>query len=210
MKKAFGTLLTEFATSSVAVNNCTVTLNWTSKDVAAMKYEIERKAPGDVAYVKISEVNPETGDLLSTHIYQTTNTLTNIAAGTVSYRVRQIMDTAAATFYAAYIDTANVTIATACTTTATTDPDITGTKLTVAPNPAGGSTTLIIETNFAIANMPIAVYDMEGRLMLHLQRSKAAGKLSIDLPVNKLAKGKYIIKVNKGTKTIGKTELLKL
>jgi serine protease AprX len=210
MKKAFGSLVTEFATSSASVNNCTVTLNWTSKDVAAMKYEIERKAPGDAGYIKIGELNPQPGDLLSTHSYQSGNILTNVAAGTISYRIRQIMDTAAATFYAAYIDTAHVTIATACTTTATTDPDITGTTITVAPNPASGSTTLIIETNFAIANMPVALYDMEGRLMLQLQRSKAAGKLSIDLPVNKLAKGKYIIKVNKGTKTIGKTELLKL
>jgi len=210
MKKAFGSLLTEFATSSAAVNNCTVTLNWTSKDVAAMKYEIERKTPGDVAFVKISELTPLPGNLLSTHTYQITNTLTNIGAGTVSYRIRQIIDTAAATFSAAYIDTTNVTIATACTTTATTDPDAAGTKLTVAPNPAKGSTTLIIETNFAITNMPVAVYDMEGRLLLQLQRSKAAGKLSIDLPLNKLAKGKYIIKVSKGNKTIGKTELLKL
>lgn len=210
MKNAFASLLTEFATSSATANNCTVTLNWISKDVGAMKYEIERKAPGDADYIKIGETNPQPGDLLSNHTYQSTDILSKVVAGTVSYRIRQILDTAAATFYAAYIDTANVTIATACTTTATTDPDIAGTKLTVAPNPASGSTTLIIETNFAIATMPVAVYDMEGRLMLQLRQSKAAGKISIDLPVNKLAKGKYIIKVCKGNKTIGKTELLKL
>ena len=210
MKKAFSSLLTEFATSSATVNNCTVTLNWTSKDVATMKYEIERKAPADAAFIKISEINPLAGNLLSVHTYQAANTLTNVAAGTVAYRIRQIVDTASATFYAAYIDTADITIATACTTTATTDPDITGTKIMVAPNPAGGAASLIVETNYAIVNMPIAVYDMKGRLMLQLHRSKAAGKISIDLPVNKLAKGKYIIRVNKGSKTIGKTELLKL
>lgn len=210
LKKAFGALLTEFATSSATVNNCIVTLNWTSKDIAAMKYEIERKAPGDISYIKIGELSPQAGDLLSVHTYQSTNTLTNIAAGTVSYRIRQIVDTAAAAFFAVYIDTADITIATACTTTATADPDINGTKITVAPNPASGAATLIIETNYAIAAMPIAVYDMKGRLILQLQRSKTAGKISVDLPVNKLAKGKYIIKVNKGPKTIGKTELLKL
>jgi hypothetical protein len=210
MKKAFGSLLTEFAASSATVNNCTVTLNWTSKDVAVMKYEIERKAPGDAAFVKISELNPQAGDLLSTHTYQSINTLTNVAAGVISYRIRQIVDTATATFTAVYIDTANINITSACTTTATTDPDITATKIIVAPNPANGAASLIVETNYAIANMPIAVYDMKGRLMLQMQRSKAAGKISIDLPVNKLAKGKYIIKVNNGRKTIGKTELLKL
>jgi serine protease AprX len=210
MKKAFSSLLTEFAASSATVNNCIVTLNWTSKDVAAMKYEIERKAPGDAGFVKIRELTPQAGDLLSTHTYQATNTLTNVAAGTISYRIRQIIDTASATFYAVNIDTADITIAAACTTTATTDPDITGTKIIVTPNPADGTASLIVETTYAIPNMPIAVYDMKGRLMLQLQRSKAAGKISIDLPINKLAKGKYIIKVNKAAKTIGKTDLLKL
>ncbi|MEI9807971.1 MAG: hypothetical protein WDO16_08915 [Bacteroidota bacterium] len=34
-----------------------VTLNWSSKDVSAMKYEVQRKAPGDADYSKIGEVN---------------------------------------------------------------------------------------------------------------------------------------------------------
>ena len=210
MKKAFSLLLTEFATSSASVNNCIVTLNWKSKDVAAMKYEIERKAPASIAFSKIGETISQPGDLLSTHTYQFNNTLTNIPAGTISYRIRQIIDTASVTFAAVYIDTVNVNISTGCTTTATTDPDRTGTKITVAPNPASGTTSLIVETNYAIAKMPIAVFDMKGRLILQMQRSKPAGKITIDLPVQKLANGKYIIKVNNGQKNIGKTELLKL
>jgi hypothetical protein len=58
--------------------------------------------------------------------------------------------------------------------------------------------------------MPIAIYDMGGRLVLQLQRSKPAGKAIFEIPVDKLAKGKYIIKVNNGRKTLGKTTLLKL
>ncbi|MEP7375847.1 MAG: S8 family serine peptidase [Chitinophagaceae bacterium] len=210
MRKAFSSLLAEFATSNGSVNNCTVTLIWTSKDVGAMKYEVERKAPGDAAFVKISEINPQTGNLLSVHTYQATNILTNVAAGTVAYRIRQIVDTSSTAFYAMYIDTAEITTSTACTTTATTDPDITGTKIIVAPNPASNTASLIIETNYAIANMPIAVYDMKGRLILQLQRSKAAGKILIDLPISKWSKGKYIIKVDNNQKIIGKTGFLKL
>ena len=63
-----------------------------------MKYEVERKGPADATFLKISEINPLATDLLSTHTYQATNTLTNPAAGTVSYRIRQIMDTAASCF----------------------------------------------------------------------------------------------------------------
>jgi hypothetical protein len=32
--------------------------NWTSKDVGAMKYEIERKAPGETNFSKVGELTP--------------------------------------------------------------------------------------------------------------------------------------------------------
>ena len=75
-----------------------------------MKYEIERKAPGDITYIKIGELNPQAGSVLTNHDYQSTNVLSNVNAGTVSYRIRQIIDTAAASFTAIYIDTAEITI----------------------------------------------------------------------------------------------------
>ena len=57
LKAAFGKLLTEFATSSSTTNECKVSVNWTSKDVGAMKYEIERKAGVDTGYVGIASIN---------------------------------------------------------------------------------------------------------------------------------------------------------
>jgi len=211
MKKAFSALLTEFASSTATVDNCIVTLNWSSKDVAAMKYEIERKAPGDLTFIKIGELNPQAGNILTNHDYQSTNILSNLNAGTVSYRIRQIIDTAATSFTAIYIDTAEITISSSCTTTDTTDPNSSESSIIIAPNPPIGSTTsLIVETNDAIADMPITVYDMQGRLVLQLQRSKPAGKAIFEIPIDRLAKGKYIIRVNNGRKTIGKTSLLNL
>ncbi len=210
MKKAFSALLTEFAESSATVNNCSVTLNWSSKDVAAMKYEIERKAPGDMAFMKIDELNAQSGSILTNHDYQYTNILSHVNAGTVSYRIRQIIDNVPASFTAIYIDTAEITISTACAAD-TTDPNSSETKIMVAPNPPIGNTTsLIVETNEAIPDMPIAVFDMKGRLVMQLQRSKPAGKAIFEIPVDRLSKGKYIIRVNNGRKTIGKASLLKL
>ncbi|HRF18155.1 MAG TPA: S8 family serine peptidase, partial [Chitinophagaceae bacterium] len=75
VKKAFGFLLTEFATSTSTVNGCRVTINWSSKDVGAMKYEIERKAPGETSFSKIAEVNPQAGTLLANRSYQYNNDL---------------------------------------------------------------------------------------------------------------------------------------
>lgn len=210
MKKAFGALLSEFATSSATIDNCIATLSWTSKDVSAMKYEIERKTPNDAAYIKVGERSPVAGNLLATHDYEFTNALGNVPAGTVSYRIRQVIDTSAAGFSAVYIDTATFVTTATCTATSTADPDLAGTLVTVSPNPVHGNAALIVETTYAIPNMPVAIFDMTGRLMMQMKLTKPAGKIIIELPVSRLATGKYIIKVNKDHQLIGKTEMLKL
>jgi hypothetical protein len=205
MKLAFANLLIEYATSNATLNACTVTLNWNSKDVAAMKYQIERKAPGDINYLKIADVDPQAGTILANHSYQFTNTLTNIPAGTISYRIRQVIDTSAATFAAVYIDTAAIALATACV-----DPVSSGEVFKVIPTPTHSNAALIIQTSDAITNMPITIHDMKGRLVMRLNKSKTAGRVTIDLPVSVLAAGKYIVTIYNNQKAIGKAELLRL
>ncbi|MBK5269713.1 MAG: S8 family peptidase [Bacteroidia bacterium] len=208
MKKAFSSLLVDFATSDATNDACTVTINWTSKDVAAMKYEIERKAPGESVFTKVGEINPMPGSILANHSYQFNNMLVSVSVGTVSYRIRQIIDTATATFTAAYIDTANVASA-GCFPTGTNDPNLNSDFISVQPNPTSGKTVkLIIETSYAVSNMPIAIYNINGALVMQLQKSKGSGKTSFDLPVQNFPKGKYIIKVYNKQKTIGSTSLL--
>jgi hypothetical protein len=80
-------------------------VNWTSKDVGAMKYEIERKAPGETNFSKVGELVPTAGISLATRSYEFINTLATGASGSFSYRIRQIIDTAVATFAAVYVDT---------------------------------------------------------------------------------------------------------
>jgi hypothetical protein len=212
VRLAFTRLLVEFATSGATANNCDVTLTWNTKDVAAMKFEIERKAPGEIVYSKVGELNPLAGTILANHSYQFVNTITNGLTGSFSYRVRQIVDTALATFYAAYIDTANVNVTTTgCVATGTGNPSASKELVMVQPNPVAGSTvTLVVETPYAVTNMPVAMYDTKGRLIMQLKLSKGTGRMTTDLPVGKLAKGKYYIKVLNGQKTIGTAELLKL
>ena len=65
MKKAFSNLLVEYATSSSSISNCNVTISWSSKDIAAMKYEIERKGPLESVYTKVGMVNPQTGTIIN-------------------------------------------------------------------------------------------------------------------------------------------------
>ncbi len=211
MKLAFTNLLVDYATSSAVINACTVNVSWSSKDVGAMKYEVERKAPGESVYTKIADVIPQAGDILTNHSYQYNNTLVSVPAGIVSYRIRQIVDTAAATFTAVYIDTANVTVASGCFPTGTGDPNQYKKVLTIQPNPASDNqVTLVIETAYAISHMPIVVYDAKGRLMLQVAESKGSGKKTVQLPLIKLAKGKYYIKVLDGQKALGTAELIRL
>lgn len=204
MKKAFSSLLVDFATSSLTINNCTATINWNSKDVSSMKYEIERKAAVDTAFSKVGEVSPQPGAILTNHTYQFEDNLANIANGNISYRIRQIIDTNSASFASVYIDTANASFTTNCST-------VTGDKIYVIPNPVSNAQAkLVIETTYPVPTMPIAIYDMKGSLVIKMNESKSAGRTIIDLPISRLAKGKYIIKAYNDKKTIGTTGLLNL
>lgn len=207
----FANFLLTIASSSATVNACNATINWNSRDNGAMKYEIERKVPGEVVYTKVGEVPALAGSVLTNHSYQFNNAIISPTAGIVSYRIRQIIDTSAASFAAVYIDTADVTIASGCFATGTNDPDPNKVVVMVQPNPVSGATvTLVVETSYAVVNMPIAIYDAKGRLVMQLKESKGTGKKTIELGINRLSKGKYYIKVLNGQKTIGTAELLKL
>ena len=176
-----------------------------------MKYEIERKVPGEIVYTKVGELNAQAGIVLTNHSYQFNNTIISPTAGIVSYRIRQIIDTAAATFTAVYIDTADVTIPGGCFATGTINPDPNKVIVTVQPNPvAGGLVNLVVETTYAVTNMPIAVYDAKGRLVMQAGQFKRNREKDNRTEYRRLAKGKYYIKVLNGSKTIGTTELIEV
>jgi hypothetical protein len=133
------------------------------------------------------------------------------ASGSYSYRVKQIIDTAAASLTSVYLDTTIANVSSPCVVTGVVNPGINGNNITVRPNPSiGSNATLIIETNDAIATMPILIYHMNGRLVQRLQESKGSGKKIIDLSVSKLAKGKYFINVYNKNVLIGTAEFIRL
>lgn len=204
MKTAFSSLLIDYAISAVQINNCSATVNWSSKDVETMKYEIERKTSADTGFIKIGETIPLPGSLLTNHNYQFTNDLTEIANGTISYRIRQLIDTNQASFLALYIDTASTTFTSDCSLV-TTD------KIYVIPNPASNSQAkLVVETTYPVPAMVIAIFDLNGKLLVKMTESKPVGRTIIDLPVSRLAKGNYIIKAYNNKKAIGAASLLNL
>ncbi|MES1215339.1 MAG: S8 family peptidase [Bacteroidota bacterium] len=208
MRLAFTNLLTKFATSNVSINNCNASLNWTSKDIGAMKYEIERKIAGEADYTKVGELTPQAGTVLANHSYQFNNTLTNINAGSISYRIKQTVDTSTDDLTSVFIDTANISLTTGCNTDV---PVITyENKITVSPNPIGDELNLVIESTAAIPGLLINVYDMQGRLMAQRKEAKPVGKNIYTIPAGRFSKGKYNVVIYNGSKKINTTGVIKL
>lgn len=210
VKKALVELLKDFSTANGSIATCGVTINWNSKDVDAMKYEVERKLPGETAFTKVKDQPGTGGVIFSNKSYTFNETLTNAAAGTAVYRIRQIVDTAAATFTDAYIDSVSLVIGATCNTTGINPLDPNKEKITLIPNPTAGSEiTIRVETPYPISNMTVTITDMKGRLIMKVAKSKGSGTANFTLPVQKLAKGKYVVAVYNGNKILASREMIK-
>lgn len=211
VKTAFVKLLQYFSTSTGSISDCKASLNWTSKDVSAMSYQIERKVFGETNYTKIADV-PSTANvsILANHNYQKIDTLINVQAGTVSYRIRQIVDSATASFTAAYVDTINISLGTSCVPTGVNPINPNARNISIIPNPAHNNFTLRIETSYPVDHLGISILDMKGRMVMHFERSKTTGTANFDLPIYRLARGKYIIVVYNDQQLIASKEMVKL
>lgn len=204
MKKAFASLLKDFATSSLSVDNCNAVLGWTSKDAPGMRYEIDQKLPGQSVYKPWKTIQSDAlaGSLLSNRTYTISFSLDSITAGTISYRIQQVIDTTAAGFTAVNIGTPEIALASPCMMTD---------AVKIVPNPPSGTTAdLWIGTSYAIGQMVIKVFDMNGSIVSQIIQPKASGLAIVHIPIGSLAKGKYIVRIYGDTKVIGTTSLQKL
>jgi hypothetical protein len=209
VKKALVQLTKDFATASASVAACNTTLSWKSKDMSTMKYEIERKAPGEPDYKKIGE-RFGTASVFSTRSYTYTDTLVNIAAGTTSYRIRQIFDTAAGTFTADIIQSINVSLSSGCITTAINPVTAFENDLLLIPNPANNKFAIRITSQNAIPELSIQIMDALGKRIRIINTQKPSGIALIPINISGLARGKYFISIYNKNILIGTRELLKL
>lgn len=201
VKKAMLFLLKDFAISNGTISGCSATINWNSKDIKGMRYEVERAVPGQDLFTKVADV-AATGINFGSQHYQYEDDLTDVPPGTVQYRIRQVIDTSAGGFAADYIDTASLSLTTSC---------LSGTNaITLVPNPSFGKLSLKLTTQAAISALYIRVFTASGQMVLELKKSKIAGAVVVDVPVYRLPSGKYYVSVYDGKKLIGTRELLKL
>ncbi len=204
MKKAFLALLADYATTGNDGSVCNPEITWASKDVAAMKYIVQRKTSADADYVDLREVPAQGGIILTNESYHFIDDLLNVAEGSVSYRVVQVVDTSSATYTTLQLGQPQV-----IDHSQSCDPVSNG--YFIAPNPATSSAALVINSNNVIAKLGIVVYDMKGsRVYAILDAKNSAGTYRRELPVSRLAKGRYIVRIYDGKKALKTLDLLKL
>ncbi|MES2882455.1 MAG: S8 family peptidase [Bacteroidota bacterium] len=209
VKKAMLFLLKDFSTATATIANCKTTINFTSKDLAGMNYEIERKLPGENIFSKLGQV-AGSGNSFSNKSYAFTDSLINAQAGTISYRIRQVIDTAIAGFAADYIDTVNVTLSASCITTSIPGVAVNDNRLQLLPNPAYSFVTVRINTAQPIPQLQIKIFNSKGQQVARVQKNKAAGIADFTVSTALLASGQYFVSVYNGSTIISTKVLLKL
>jgi hypothetical protein len=209
MKKAVLLLLADFSTAAVSASSCKNTLSWTSKDIQGMRYEIERRAAGETGFTKVDEL-PAGGTAFGARNYQYADSLVNVQAGAITYRIRQVIDTATATLSAGYIDTLTINLGATCTTTPVTNLPVVSDDYRVLPNPAQSELRLRISTQAAMPALILQVVDAKGGVVLEQKNSKGPGTVSIPLSIGHLAKGKYYLVVYKDGVRLVTREFMKL
>ncbi len=206
MKKAFTTLLLEQATVASASEGCNNRITWSSRDVNAMYYVVEGRTASETAFTPITTVTASGGTVLTKRDYNYTITNTaQLANTTLAVRVRQVIDTAAASYTEVVLDTIDVSFGANCNT-GNTPTDI----VVVAPNPAVEPAVVIVQHPEAVHKLSILVFDMKGSLIHRIITNKPAGRASFALPVQRFATGDYLVQVYDGEKLLGKTRFVKL
>ncbi len=209
VKKAVLELLQQISTVTVAPSGpCRYALNWASKDNGSMRYEIERRGAGEAAF-RIIGTQPGTGQIWGSRSYQFTDSVLNLAPGAVSYRIRQVIDTAATTLTAGYLDTITINHQTACNVTGIAPVQQAGVEAVLLPNPAAATVSLRLTTLRPVSSLLIRVLDNTGSQVYEQRSAKPAGTSVIAVPVSRLASGGYYLSVYDGGQRLVTKEFIK-
>lgn len=209
VKKATMNLLKDFATGAATQTTCKTTLSWNSKDAAGMRYEIERQVPGSSSFVKIG-TQLGSGAVFSNHSYTYADSLINVQAGTINYRIKQFIDTNTATAVSDYIVTKTVNLGASCVTTGVNTIPFSDNTLLLIPNPAHNTVTLKLTTSSLIQTIQVQIVDALGKLIATKNSNATTVTTTLPIDITALAKGKYFLSVYANGKLLGTKELVKL
>ena len=204
MKKAVGVLLCDISAMNASINNFTATINWSSKDVSTMRYQIERKLPNESNYTTLQTIQP-TANPFALRNYNYNDVITNSPAGTVTYRIRQIIDTTVIGFDSYLLDSATVVLSAA---TSVNDINNNSKIIQLFPNPVHSSLTIKFNDQ-STADYTIQIYNQQGQLLSTHAFNKPSGTVIKPITVTSLPNGNYILSVIKDGKLIASREFIK-
>jgi len=205
MKLATCFLLADFSNMTATINNFTTTLKWNSKDISGMRYDIERKLPGETEYKKIFTLNA-TGNTFINHNYEYIDIINNSPAGIASYRIQEVVDTSAVSFTSYAIDSASVTLLVA---TSVNDLGSNSKLVLVYPNPTHNTLVVNFTEQNSFKNLYLQIFNSAGQLVLVKTYNKPTGNATLSLPINSLPKGNYRLLVTNDGKRYAVKEFIK-
>lgn len=210
VRKALMQLTKSEVTSALTPSACKATLTWTSKDVATMRYEVQRNVPGQSGYTTVYSTYGSGSVFGALRNYQYADSLIGVSAGTVTYRIVQYFDTTASNPASDIIATQTLNLGAACSGTGITTPGYPERSIVLQPNPARTVLTVLLTLTSAESNLRIVVNDAVGKQVRLLQRAVGAGSTPVSINVAGLAAGKYFVSVYAADRLIGTRELVKL
>ncbi|MFN8265545.1 MAG: S8/S53 family peptidase [Chitinophagaceae bacterium] len=208
MKKATGILLAELSTLNATINTCTATLTFSSKDTKTMRYVIERKLPGETSYTTVQTIAAK-GTVFSNQSYQFNDNLSNKPAGTVSYRIQQVIDTTTAGFYFVAIDSSDLTLPGSCTSTGIIEPGNNSKLVQLYPNPAKNQLTIKLTDETFVKKLAIQIFNHQGQLVYTGEYQKQSGAGQHILNIKQLPAGNYILTLKQQDKIYSIKEFVK-
>ncbi|HLO38500.1 MAG TPA: S8 family serine peptidase [Lacibacter sp.] len=206
MKKATGIILAELSNINASITNCNIAVQWNSKDISTMQYIVQRKLPGETNYTNIHTISAK-GNSFSAQNYQYNEIAT--VAGTIDYRIIQVIDTSIAGYRAYAIDSSSVTAASGCNTTNVNDPSIINKKVQLFPNPVTDNSLQLKFTEQSSGRFILTVYNAAGQLLYTEQYNKPNGAVTHSFQLTSLAKGSYLLVVMKDGQRYATEEFIK-
>ncbi len=204
MKTAVGILVSDLSNMTASLNNITTTINWNSKDISSMRYDIERKLPSEINYTKIQSI-VITGSVFANRNYQYQDNISSSSTGIITYRIKQVLDTTTATFTEFAIDSATVNLL----PTSLVDINNRSKLLQLFPNPAQSTIALKFNEERTMADISIRIYNTQGQLVWKQEYNKPNGIITHSITINSLQKGNYVMLVLENGKQYAVKEFAK-
>ena len=195
MAKAIAIELQRKSNSEIQVNDCSVKIDWTSRDKKDMGYIIQRKFADEQAYLSLDTVFSN-GAIWEERSYRYNDTF---VTNNTSYRIIQLLDTAKTKPLFFTLDSMNISM-----------PDLCENKQVILfPNPAKNNFQILFSPAFGKNDFQINIISSGGQRMKSVRFSKPYGTCATPaISLSGLSKGIYVVEISNNHKRLSAQKLI--